>query len=136
MADLAPDQRNYFYLIAAGRVGIHKSILYALRLVQARPDLADGEKGLGLTPGNSGGDINFDTFPEQVQYAANTLRSLTNQLVDEGWQGDDFWDRDEGRYADKFLNRLAESYTPPESDRISGSLASCSANDQIGRAHV
>ncbi|MEM9218025.1 MAG: D-Ala-D-Ala carboxypeptidase family metallohydrolase [Cyanobacteria bacterium P01_F01_bin.150] len=122
MADLAPDQRNYFYLLSAERVGIHKSILYALRWVHASPDLTDGEKGLGITA-NQGRDDSVDTFPEQVQYAANTLRSLTNQLVDEGWSGADLWDSEAGRYADKFLNRIAQGYQPQQGDRSAGALA-------------
>ena len=125
MADLAPDQRNNFYLLAAGRVGIHKSILYALRIVQASPELTDREKGLGLTTAYAGGESQFDTFPEQVQYAANTIRSLTNQLVDEGWTGPDFWDGTAGRYADKFINRIAQGFQPKEDDRTSGILAPC-----------
>ena len=127
MADLAPDQRNYFYLLAAGRAGIHKSILYALRRVHAGPALEDGEQGLGITPANQVEQGNLDTFPEQVQYAANTLRSLTNQLIDEGWKGADFWDSDAGRYTDKFVNRIAEGYVPAESDRIAGKLAAANA---------
>ncbi|MEB3232140.1 MAG: D-Ala-D-Ala carboxypeptidase family metallohydrolase, partial [Leptolyngbyaceae bacterium] len=123
MADLAPDQRNYFYLLAAGRVGIHKSILYALRVVQAQPDLADGEKGLGIYPANQMGSAQIDTFPEQVQYAANTIRSLTNTLIEQGWTGEDFWDAKAGRYADKFLERIAAGYRPDAQDRISGNLA-------------
>ncbi|MGK7889042.1 MAG: D-Ala-D-Ala carboxypeptidase family metallohydrolase [Leptolyngbyaceae cyanobacterium] len=124
MADLAPDQRNYFYLLAAGRVGIHKSILYALRVVQAQPDLADGEKGLGISPANQVESAQIDTFPEQVQYAANTIRSLTNELIDQGWTGNDFWDGKAGRYTDQFLERMAAGYRPDRSDRIAGNLAS------------
>ncbi|MFP5271257.1 hypothetical protein [Coleofasciculus sp.] len=37
MAILSPDQRNYYYLLAAERVGIHKPILAALYQVHSSP---------------------------------------------------------------------------------------------------
>ncbi|NEQ96121.1 MAG: peptidase M15A [Cyanothece sp. SIO2G6] len=135
MADLAPDQRNYFYLLAAGRVGIHKSILYALRIVQAQPELADGEKGLGISPANQMGSAQIDTFPEQVQYAANTIRSLTNSLIEQGWTGSDFWDSRAGRYADKFLERIAAGYRPDAKDQISGNLAASDVK-KLSQAYI
>ncbi|NET47377.1 MAG: DUF882 domain-containing protein [Merismopedia sp. SIO2A8] len=129
MAGLAPDQRNYFYLLAAGRVGVHKSILYALRIVHASPDLSDGEKGLGITPANQVEASDVDIFPEQVQYAANTVRSLTNDLVEQGWKAQDFWNPQEGRYSDRFVEQVAKGYQPSSGDRISGQLAPCDANE-------
>lgn len=124
MRELAPDQRNYFYLLEAVRVGIHKSILAALYEVHHAPRLPDGEYGLGIAPANRLPLSQLDTFPEQVQYAANTIRSLTEQLIDQGWEGDAFWNAEENRYSDQFLQRITEGYNPPPEDTVSGLLES------------
>ncbi|MGF1521034.1 MAG: D-Ala-D-Ala carboxypeptidase family metallohydrolase [Leptolyngbyaceae cyanobacterium] len=122
MASRSPDQRNYYYLIEAARAGIHKPILAALYAVHGQPPLADGEKGLGIAPVNRIPPSQVNTFPEQVQYAANTIRSLTDQLTAEGWQGKDIWDVANGRYSDRFLRRVAEGYIPPATDRAAAQL--------------
>ncbi len=124
MRQLAPDQRNYFYLLEAVRVGIHKSILAALYEVHLSPVLPDGEYGLGIAPANRLPLSQLDTFPEQVQYAANTIRSLTEQLIEQGWSGENFWNAVENRYSDQFLERVAEGYTPDTDDAVSGLLES------------
>ncbi|HEY9876885.1 MAG TPA: D-Ala-D-Ala carboxypeptidase family metallohydrolase [Leptolyngbyaceae cyanobacterium] len=116
MTQLSPDQRNDYYLIEAARAGIHKSILAALYTVQRQPALTDGETGLGIAPVNRIALEQVNSFPEQIQYAANTLRSLTDALVAEGWQGNDLWDGQQGRYSDRFVTRIAAGYTPPPSD--------------------
>ena len=125
MANLAPDQRNYYYLIEAARAGIHKPILAALYTAHQAPPLDDGETGLGIAPANRIPLSQVNTFPEQVQYAANTLRSLTNALTAEGWQGNDLWDASAGRYSDRFLRRIAEGYSPPASDTMAARLEPC-----------
>ncbi|MBF2037474.1 MAG: peptidase M15A [Leptolyngbyaceae cyanobacterium T60_A2020_046] len=122
MAKLSPDQRNYYYLIEAARAGIHKPILAALYSTHQAPPLDDGETGLGIAPVNRIPPSQVNTFPEQVQYAANTLRSLTDALTAQGWQGKDLWDGTEGRYSDRFLRRIAEGFIPPTSDRRSAQL--------------
>ncbi|HIK43370.1 MAG TPA: peptidase M15A, partial [Leptolyngbyaceae cyanobacterium M65_K2018_010] len=116
METLAPDQRNNYYLIEAGRTGIHKSILAALYQVQGQPDLADGEKGLGIAPIHQVRVDEVNTFPGQVQYAANTLRSLTNHLIDQGWSGQEIWDSPAGRYSDRFLDTVASGFIPEVTD--------------------
>lgn len=116
MAKLSPDQRNYHYLIEAERTGIHKPILAALYTAQAAPSLTDGETGLGLYAIHRIPAEALNTFPEQVQYAANTIRNLTDRLIAAGWRGSDLWDADRGRYSDRFLQAIAAGYTPPTAD--------------------
>ncbi|MEM8809791.1 MAG: D-Ala-D-Ala carboxypeptidase family metallohydrolase, partial [Cyanobacteria bacterium P01_G01_bin.38] len=65
-----------------------------------------------------------NAFPEQVQFAANTIRSLTNALTAEGWSGRDLWDGAKGRYSDRFLQRIAEGYAPPANDDAAARLES------------
>ncbi|PSN17334.1 hypothetical protein C7271_18250 [filamentous cyanobacterium CCP5] len=109
MTPLAPDQRNYYYLIEAARAGIHKPILAALYAVHDEPRLADGESGLGIAPVNRVALEQVNTLPEQVQYGANTIRSITDTLIAEGWQGGDIWDAKAGRYTRRFLEAIADA---------------------------
>lgn len=129
MAQRSPDQRNDYYLIAAARTGIHKPILAALYATQGKPPLADGETGLGIAPANRIPPDQVSTFPEQVQYAANTVRSLTDQLTAEGWQGKDFWDAAAGRYTDRFIEAIAAGYSPPINDPAAARLEPVEAED-------
>lgn len=122
MSTLAPDQRNYYYLLEGGRAGVHKPILAALYAVHSQPQLTDGETGLGIAPVNQVDMGEVDTFAAQVQYAANTLRSLTNNLIEQGWSGADIWDASVGRYSDRFLQAVAQGFTPAESDRDAAQL--------------
>lgn len=122
MANLNPDQRNYFYLFEADRAGIHKPILAALYAAQKSPTLTDGETGLGIAPANRIPIDQVDTFQEQVLYAANTVRSITDRLTAQGWKGSDIWDADKGRYSDRFVQSVAEGYVPPASDRTAARL--------------
>lgn len=135
MAQLSPDQRNNYYLIAAARTGIHKPILAALYAVQSRPPLTDGETGLGIAAANRIPPDQVNTFPEQVQYAANTIRSLTDQLIADGWQGPDLWDGAAGRYADRLLQVIAEGYSPPANDSSAARLEPVDAN-QLQQAYI
>jgi hypothetical protein len=116
MADLTPDQRNYFYLVEAARTGIHKPILAALYAAHSSPNLTDGETGLGVSAANRIPPDQVNTFPEQVQYAANTIRSITDKLTAQGWRGADLWNGDLGRYSDRFVQTIAEGYAPPAND--------------------
>lgn len=122
MSQLNPEQKNYDYLLEAERVGIHKPILAALNAVHRTPQLADGDTGLGITPANQVIPINLDTFGEQTQYAANTIRALTDNLISQGWVGSDLWDMDQGRYSDKFLARIAKGYIPNSTEKNVGRL--------------
>lgn len=122
MAQLSPDQRNDYYLIEAARVGIHKPILAALYATQGKPPLDDGETGLGVAPANRIPPDQVNTFPEQVQYAANTIRSLTNQLTATGWQGKDLWDAAHGHYTERFVQAIADGYSPPPNDESAARL--------------
>ncbi len=117
MSTLAPDQRNYYYLIEGSRAGVHKPILAALYAVHNEPQLTDGETGLGLAPANQLAMAEIDTFAAQVQYAANTVRSLTNGLIEQGWAGADIWDASVGRYSDRFLQAVAKGFSPAAGDR-------------------
>ncbi|NEP19601.1 MAG: peptidase M15A [Leptolyngbya sp. SIO4C1] len=135
MAELLPDQRNYYYLLEAERAGIHKPILAALYAVHQEPRLADGEVGLGISPANRIPAEQVNTFPEQAQYAANTIRSLTSALTAEGWSGRDLWDGAKGRYSDRFVQRIAEGYAPPSSDEAAARLEAADA-DQLLNAYI
>ncbi|MEM9266108.1 MAG: D-Ala-D-Ala carboxypeptidase family metallohydrolase [Cyanobacteria bacterium P01_F01_bin.13] len=127
MAELVPDQRNYYYLLEAERAGIHKPILAGLYAVHQSPRLIDSETGLGIVPANRISVEQVDRFPEQVQYAANTLRGLTSTLTADGWSGNDLWDAAKGRYSDRFIERIAEGYVPTISEENSARLESCNA---------
>jgi len=122
MGKLTADQRNYYYLLEAERTGIHKPILAALYTVHGRPRLSDQEEGLGIAPANRIPPDQVNTFPEQVQFAANTIRSITNRLTAQGWRGSDLWDADEGCYTDRFLQVIAEGYAPPANDTSAARL--------------
>lgn len=122
MATLAPDQRNYYYLSEAERAGIHKPILAALYQVFQAPPLLDGETGLGISAANQVAVAQVNTFPEQVQYAANTIRSLTGTLTADGWSGSDLWDSRKGRYSDRFIERISQGYLPPYEDTSAARL--------------
>jgi hypothetical protein len=128
MAGLNPEQRNYYYLLEAARTGIHKPILAALYAVQRRPALSDGETGLGISPANRIPPEQVDTFPEQVQFAANTIRSLTDKLTAQGWKGTDLWNAAEGRYSDRFIQTVALGYIPPVSEPTSARLEPSNAD--------
>ncbi|MFH7243667.1 MAG: peptidase M15A [Spirulina sp.] len=125
MDKLAPDQRNHYYLIEAGRTGIHKPLLAALHRVQRPSPLTDGETGLGLVPIHQIDLAQVDTFMGQVRFAANTLRRLTLRLIDQGWPSTDLWDAAAGRYADRFLGQVAQGYTPSAHEQDAAQLESC-----------
>lgn len=116
MAGLNADQRNDYFLQAAVRTGIHKPILAALFAAQQRPSLSDGEVGLGISPANRIPLEQVNTFAQQVQYAANTVRSITGKLLSQGWQAADLWDVNQGRYSDRFLEVIANGYVPSISE--------------------
>jgi hypothetical protein len=122
MTGLNADQRNYFYLNEAERTGIHKSILAALYATHHRPVLLDGEEGLGITPANRMTLDQVNTFPKQVQFAANTIRSLTDKLTAQGWQGPDLWNAATGKYTERFIQVIARGYAPPASEISSARL--------------
>ena len=122
MGELTTDQRNYYYLFEGERAGIHKSILAALYEVHQSPNLTDTEVGLGMSPANR---IPFDqlsTFAQQVQFAANAVRSVTDRLTAQGWKSTDIWDVDTGRYSDRFLKVVADGYVPPPNDLTAARL--------------
>jgi len=135
MATLSSDQRNYYYLIEAERAGIHKPILAALDLAQATPVLADGETGLGISPANRVPLAKVNTFTEQVQCAANAIRSFTDSLVAQGWKGADLWNSVQGRYTDQFLQSLAGGYAPAASESTTARLEACNF-DQLRQAYL
>ncbi|MFP4006661.1 MAG: peptidase M15A, partial [Spirulinaceae cyanobacterium] len=113
MATLTPDQRNYYYLLEAERTGIHKQILAALHQAHRSPELVSGETGLGVVATGTIIPEQIDTFPEQVQYGANMVRSLTDYLITQGWSGEEIWDAAAGRYTRSFIERVAEGYQLP-----------------------
>jgi hypothetical protein len=122
MPGLNADQRNYFYLGESERAGIHKSILAALYVTHRHPILGDGELGLGIAPANRITPDQVNTFPEQVQYAANTVRSITDKLTAQGWKGADLWSPEAGRYTDRFVQTIANGFTPSASDPAAAQL--------------
>ena len=125
MGQLTPDQRHDLYVQAAARSGIHKALLAALYKVQTKPSLADGETGLGITPANQITLAEVESFGAQVQYAANTVRSLTNHLIADGWTSGELWNAEQGRYTDRFLQTIAAGYTAPASDCTAALLEAC-----------
>ncbi|MCA1992132.1 MAG: peptidase M15A [Coleofasciculus sp. S288] len=128
MATLSPDQRNYYYLLEAERAGIHKPILTALYQAHSSPTLPDGETGLGISPANRVSLAQVNTFPEQVQYAANAIRSVTDSLVAQGWQGADLWNAQQGRYTDQFLEKVASGYAPAASEPTAARIEASDLN--------
>ncbi|HIK54297.1 MAG TPA: DUF882 domain-containing protein [Synechococcales cyanobacterium M55_K2018_004] len=122
MGELTADQRNDYYLLEGARTGIHKSILAALYVAHGGPNLTDGETGLGISAANRIPANQVSTFPQQVQFAANTIRSITNRVTAQGWRGHDIWDIDRGRYTDRFLALVADGYVPPASDLAAARL--------------
>jgi len=122
MAGLSADQRNYYFLAEAERTGIHKSILAALYAAHRHPKLKDGEFGLGVAPANRMLPDQVSNFSDQVQFAANTVRSITDKLTAQGWKGADFWDAESGRYTDRFLQAIASGYNPPATDLFAARL--------------
>lgn len=124
-------QRHHLYVEAAARSGIHQAILAALYQVQANPVLTDGEIGLGIAPANQIPLEQLDTFPAQVQYAANTVRSLTNRLIHEGWQSTELWYAEQGRYTDKFVQAIAAGYTAPLNDPTAALLEASDAESLL-----
>ncbi|NEQ20987.1 MAG: peptidase M15A [Microcoleus sp. SIO2G3] len=135
MATLSPDQRNYYYLIEAERAGIHKPILAALYQAHAAPTLSDGETGLGISPANRVPLAQVNTFPEQVQYAANAIRSLTDSLVAQDWKAADIWQAQQGRYADQFLQSVAKGYAAPANEPTTARLEACNF-DKLLKAYL
>ncbi len=126
MSELTAEQRNYYYLTEAERTGIHKPILAALNAVHDSPLLSDGEKGLGVIPANEVALEEIDSFPEQVQYAANIIRVLTDSLANQGWKGADLFNGEADRYTDGFLERVADGYTPGSQEKEIPVLKRCS----------
>lgn len=124
MAELTADQRNYYYLLEAARTGVHKPILAGLYAAHGSPTLPDDETGLGIAPANRVPLDQVNSFPEQVQYAANTVRSITDSLTAQGWKAQDLWSSEQGRYTDKFVQRIADGYVPPASDPAAARLES------------
>ncbi|HEY9601064.1 MAG TPA: D-Ala-D-Ala carboxypeptidase family metallohydrolase [Allocoleopsis sp.] len=122
MATLSPDQRNYYYLIEAERAGIHKPILAALDRAHGAPSLADGETGLGISPANRVSLVQVNAFPEQVRYAATTMRSLCDSLIAQGWQASALWQEERGCYTDEFLQKVASGYAPTASEPTTARL--------------
>jgi hypothetical protein len=135
MATLSVDQRNYYYLLEAERAGIHKPILAALYQAHSSPSLSDQETGLGISPANQVALAQVNTFPEQVQYAANTIRSLSESLIAQGWTGADLWQAEQGRYTDQFLENVAKGYVPPISELKTSRLETCNV-DKLRQAYL
>lgn len=125
MTQLSPDQRNYLYLQAAERVGIHKPILAALYAVHNEPMVAEEETGLGISPANRIPWERLNSFIQQVEYAANTIRSLTDTLIDGGWEPGQLWDLDRGRYTETFMHQVAAGYAPVSDQSKAGRLERC-----------
>ncbi len=125
---LTPDQRKYHYTLEAERTGIHQPILAALYEVQQQPKLEDGLTGLGISPANRVSLDQLNTFAEQVQFAANTVRSLIADLGRQGWSNSDLWNSQLGRYPDKFIQRLANGYAPPASEPSAARIEASNAD--------
>ncbi len=67
----------------------------------------------------------LDSFEEQVQVAATTLRNLTDQLIDKKISPLDLWNADAGGYGDGFLKQVAAGYTPSPAEPGVARLLPC-----------
>lgn len=126
-----PDQRNYYYTSEAERTGVHRPLLAALYAVQKRPNLLDDDTGLGVSPANKITLAEVNTFPQQVQFAANTIRSLLAVLPGQGWGASDLWDAERGRYTDKFIQQVALGYAPVATDPSAARLESSNSSQLL-----
>ncbi len=135
MTKLTPDQRNYYYLIEAERTGIYKAILAGLYEAHSDPILSDGETGLGMKPAQNIDQRQLDTLPEQIQYGANAIRALTDNLIAQDWQAGDLWDSEEGHYSKRFIEVVADGYIPKENEPLSARLTTCDAQ-KLWQAHL
>jgi hypothetical protein len=125
MKALSPAQRDHLFQQAAFRTGIHKPLLASLYEVHLQPLLPEAEIGLGITPANQVSLEAVNSFPGQVEYAANTIRRLTRSLMTEGWSAADFWYSEQGCYSDRFLQQVANGFTPGVRDHDAAQLESC-----------
>ena len=91
-----PDQRNYYYTLEAERTGVHRPLLAALYAVQKNRNLIDDDTGLGISPANKITPLQVNTLPQQVLFAANTIRSLLAVLPSQDWRASDLWDEEKG----------------------------------------
>lgn len=130
MEPLTRAQQDDLYRQHARRTGIHAPILTALHQVQATPLLADGTRGLGVSPANQMALTQVDTLTEQVAYAADALRSLTDRLTVEGWPSKEIWDVVRGQYQAGFVRAIARGYTPTAQEPDQARLEPC-AGDQL-----
>jgi len=110
------DQRVLLYRQEAARAGIHPSILAALDRVQHQPLLPGGDTGLGIAPANRLPLEQVSSFTAQVRYAAQTVRSLTDRLIAQGWHGSSLWDGNRGCYAEPLVQAIAAGYAPAATD--------------------
>ena len=129
MQPLTAAQRDTVYSQEATRSGIHKPLLAALYEVHHQPQLQDGETGLGVAPVNRITLDAINTFGGQVQVAANTVRSLTNTLITQAWKDADLWHGEQGRYSDRFLQKVASGFVPRSADVDAAQLELCNFNE-------
>jgi hypothetical protein len=135
MAGLNAEQRNYYYLFEGDRTSVHKSLLAALHQVHQSPRLADGELGLGISPANRIPLEQVNSFAEQVQFAANAVRAVTDRLTAQGWKGADVWDAPQGRYTDRFVQSVATGFTPSSSD-LNVTRLEATNSDRLRQAYL
>lgn len=126
-----PDQRNYYYTLEAERTGVHRPLLAALYAVQKSPNLIDDDTGLGISPANKITPLQVNTLPQQVLFAANTIRSLLAVLPSQDWRASDLWDEEKGRYTDKFIQQVALGYAPEATDPSAARLESCNSSQLL-----
>lgn len=122
MGFLTAAQRNHYFVRQAIRTGIHAPLLAALYEAHQSPNLEDDEAGLGLTPANRITLDQINTFPEQVEVAANTVRSITNRVIAQGWEAVAIWDDDGGQYTERFVGAIADGFVPPAQDTTAAQL--------------
>lgn len=127
MGQLTPEQRNDVFWQEAERTGIHQSILAALYQTQGFPALVDGEVGLGVKAVEVRPLRPLNTFSQQVRYAANLIRSLSETLIEQGWTGEKFWNAKKGCYTEDFVKAIAQGYTPHSNGIDTACLTPCDA---------
>lgn len=129
MAQLLSEQRDRLYQQAAHRVGLHAPILAALAQVHDAHLLPDGEPGLGIAPAYRVSLERVNSLLGQIDYAANTLRSLYQHCLALGWKPADLWHLTQGRYSDRFLQAIANGFVGQPNDPLTARLEVCDAAD-------
>ena len=127
MSSLTAPQCYHLYQQAAQRTGLHAPLLAALAQVHTQPRWADGTTGLGITPAQQIALDQVNTLAGQVNIAADTLRTLMQRCIQQGWSAAEFWHSEQGRYSDRWVQQVAQGFTPHPQETRAAQLERCEA---------